>query len=283
MVALVVDPASPNNVYVGTFSKGVFKSTNGGASWEAINNGLNGTIPNILRIDPSNGNVIYAARERRLFKTTNGGANWTELALPSGFIIRGVVIDPSNANTIYAPGIGIVKTTNGGATWTSIEAGLDDRNVNDFVIDPSKKDVVYTATRQGGVFISTNGGQKWKQVNQGIQGLIVLVIAIDPSNPEIVYAGTTASSIFKREFKLPQIQSAVFTAPKNLTISGRNFGSSPRVIINGKDRSDFVTSVSDTSIQLKGKAKKLKIKSGDNTLQVIITDGTESNVFTLKF
>src|SRR5262249_21599912 len=78
----------------------------------------------------------------------------------------------------------------------------------------------------------------------------------------------------------PFIDSAGFDGKKTLTISGSQFGSAPQVSINGQDRTDFVASSTDTSINLKGKAKRLGLKSGDNTLQVIDSTGATSDLFT---
>jgi hypothetical protein len=79
---------------------------------------------------------------------------------------------------------------------------------------------------------------------------------------------------------LPEITGVGFEG-KKLTIQGARFGSNLRVIINGADRSGFITSTSETTIQLKGKKKKLGLKSGENTVQVIDANG-ESNMFILR-
>lgn len=79
----------------------------------------------------------------------------------------------------------------------------------------------------------------------------------------------------------PSISSVTYDGKKKLKISGAKFGSSPRVLINGDDQSSFINSASDGSIQLKGKSKKLGLKSGDNSVQVIDASGAASNLFTL--
>lgn len=79
------------------------------------------------------------------------------------------------------------------------------------------------------------------------------------------------------------ISSVVFDGKKKMTIEGIKFGSSPHVFINGTDRTDHISSGSDTEIKLKGKAKKLGLKSGDNAVQVTDAIGNASNVFILKF
>ena len=80
----------------------------------------------------------------------------------------------------------------------------------------------------------------------------------------------------------PAISSVVLEGKKKTIISGIKFGSAPRVLINDTDQSDYINSVSDTEIRLKGKTKKLGIKSGDNTIQVIDASGAESNRFIVR-
>jgi minor extracellular serine protease Vpr len=80
----------------------------------------------------------------------------------------------------------------------------------------------------------------------------------------------------------PSINAIEFDGKKKVKITGSEFGNAPRVLINDSDQTDFISSVSDTKIQLKGKAKKLGLKSGDNTVQVIDASGAASNIFILK-
>jgi hypothetical protein len=194
-----------------------------------------------------------------------------------------MVIDPANPSTLYLAGVGgVFKSTDSGVSWRTIRAGISDPNLHCLAIDPSRPNILYAGTSIGGLFMSSDGGEKWQLANDNLLPFLIWTLAVDPVNPNLVYVGTFGGSVYKREFRFPEISSAVFAAPKKLTISGRNFGNAPRVIINGLDRSDFLVDSSDTAIQLKGKAKKLKLKSGDNTIQVIRADATESQVFILK-
>jgi len=79
----------------------------------------------------------------------------------------------------------------------------------------------------------------------------------------------------------PTITDVWFDGGKNVVISGQRFGNNARILINGVDRTDFLRSASDSEIKLKGKAKKLGIKSGANTVQIIDASGTTSNIATL--
>lgn len=106
------------------------------------------------------------------------------------------------------------------------------------------------------------------------------VVDID-RNPRQAYR--TLTTAFEAAHRLPpEITTANFNGAKKLIISGNRFGNAPRVIINNLDKSEFVTSSSDTTIQLKAKKKKLGLVDGDNRLQIIDANTGASNVFTLR-
>src|SRR5438874_1144866 len=79
--ALAIDPVTPTTLYAGTDSNGVFKSTNGGASWSAVNTGLTAKTVSILAVDPQTPATLYAATQSGwsgvVFKSTNGGGSWS--------------------------------------------------------------------------------------------------------------------------------------------------------------------------------------------------------------
>ena len=82
--ALQIDPTRPGTLYVGTvaddFSGGVFKSTNGGGSWTAMNAGLTNPLVNAFAIDPTSPGTLYAGTGGGgVFKSTNGGGSWTAM------------------------------------------------------------------------------------------------------------------------------------------------------------------------------------------------------------
>jgi hypothetical protein len=80
----------------------------------------------------------------------------------------------------------------------------------------------------------------------------------------------------------PVINSATFDGRKTLTVSGVRFGDNPQVVINWVDRSGAMKKISDISISLRGKAKKLGLKPGDNSVQVYTSNGSASNVITFR-
>ena len=115
--ALALDPTNTSTLYAGTLGSGVFKSTDMGANWLAINNGLTNLDIFALAIDPTDTSTLYAG-------TINFG--------------------------------GVFKSTDMGADWVAINNGLTNTNVFALVIDPNDTSTVYAGTR-GGVFYLTPG------------------------------------------------------------------------------------------------------------------------------
>jgi photosystem II stability/assembly factor-like uncharacterized protein/methionine-rich copper-binding protein CopC len=199
--SLAIDPKNTNVIYAGT-DEGVFKSTDGGAFWSAINNGLQFCIgvPS-LAIDPKNTNIIYAGTENEysirhsgIFKSTNGGAFWSVINNRLSFEgVSSLAIDPKNTNIIYAGIYGdtVFKSTNGGASWSRIGTGVRHCWIYSLAIDPTNTQVIYAGTDEG-VFKSTDGGAFWSAINNGLIGwesTSVRSLAIDPKNTNIIYAG----------------------------------------------------------------------------------------------
>ena len=194
IMAIAINPTNTQMIYAG--GSGVFKSTDGGSTWRAANNGLTNTRVYSLAIDPTNTQTIYVGTGRGVFKSTDGGSSWN----PTGLIDINVVslaIDPSNTQVIYA-GVGssVFKSSDGGLTWSAISNGLKDGEVNSLVIDPSNTQVIYAGTSDiagvgSGVFKSTDGGSTWSQMSNGLTNSWVNSLAIDPANTQVIYAGTS--------------------------------------------------------------------------------------------
>jgi photosystem II stability/assembly factor-like uncharacterized protein len=178
--ALAIDPTNAATLYAGLddtpmysndgtiqpVQGGVFKSTDGGVSWNCV--GLTGAAVNLLVIDPAHPNVLYAATEgnygaprgfRGLFKSTDSGANWSAInpglagVIDVGYNMTAIVIDPSNSNIVYAgvAGGGVFKSSNGGANWSPFNGGLANLDVRVLAMAPGSRHTLYAGTA-GGVF-----------------------------------------------------------------------------------------------------------------------------------
>ncbi len=153
--ALVLDPAHPKVLYVGTAS-GVYRTSNGGGSWTPRTTGM-GPLPILaLAIDPADGNSVYAAVSAspfHVFKTTDAGASWTDVSGPANVVA--LAVDPLRPSNVYAATpSGVSKSRDGGASWSGIDVGLTDRTVDTLGVNPLQPARVYTGTRGASVFVA---------------------------------------------------------------------------------------------------------------------------------
>ena len=106
-----------------------------------------------------------------------------------GGYVRALAIDPGNSQILYAgtKGGGVFRSNNRGEYWHEKNAGLGDKNILSFAINPVHNDTVYVGT-ENGIFFSADSGNTWKST--GLPNCQVNSIAIDPENTNIVYAAT---------------------------------------------------------------------------------------------
>lgn len=161
--------SSAHTLYAGGVTGGVFKSTDGGESWKALNDLMPNINVNTLAQDPKNNNVIYAGTGERyggfkgagIFKTEDAGANWTALDNSSDiWFVNKIVVSPNNSDVIYAATSGIVsaglkKSVDKGITWTKIHS---DYSVDVAVVNKDGTDYVYGYSEWKGLIVSFDGG-----------------------------------------------------------------------------------------------------------------------------
>jgi len=193
-----VDPTNPDLVYVAAFGhhaapnpdRGVFRSKDGGKTWEKVlyRDDKTGAID--IALDPNNPHVLYAALWEAfrnshmmssggpgsgLFKSTDGGDHWTEISrnpgLPKGVLGKiGVSVSGADSNRVYAQveaeDGGFFSSDDAGATWKLV---TQDRNLRQRAFyythvfaDPKNKDLVYELNV--GFMKSTDAGKTWTQL-----------------------------------------------------------------------------------------------------------------------
>ena len=189
IMTLAVDPSAPTTLYAGTMVGG-YKSTDGGASWVAMNMPPLAIPVNELVIDPLNPAVLYAATGSGLFESNDRGNTWTTTGFGSTEL-NAIAIDPETPTTLYAGNwIGVFKSRDGGATWVqTVNVGG-----NYLAIAPSATSTIYTGGEDG-LFKSTDGGTTWASIGPVNSG--VWCLAIDPVAPSILYAGTYGGGVFR--------------------------------------------------------------------------------------
>ncbi len=217
VVTLVVDPVVPAIAFAGTTGSGVFKTTDGGASWAIANAGLPTDNVLVLAIDPATHSTLYAGTDAGVFKSTDGGQSWAAAnggldGAPS-IVVNALAIAPGSPITLYAgTSAGVFKTTNGAASWTSINAGLSGLAARVITVDPTASSTVYIAVDDNvsyvnyGVFKSTDGGTSWAKIYTtpvGVDDFLdpvgdappITALAIDPRSPSRLYLVVAFSQV----------------------------------------------------------------------------------------
>jgi autotransporter-associated beta strand protein len=223
VTALAADPSNPNIYYAGAAGGGVWKTTDGGSSWEPLTDSQATLNTGAIAVAPNNPNVIYvgtgeadnsplAYYGRGVLVSTNGGATWT-LTGNTGTpnfnqrTISQIAVDPTNSQIAYVAvtavgqntgtnGTGIFKTTNGGTSWTNTTATISGTApFTDIKIDPANSQHLLAAVGGGvtpsGVYVSTNGGTSWVAQGGGLPtgtSLNWTRVAFAPSNSQVIYA-----------------------------------------------------------------------------------------------
>ncbi len=231
---VTLDPKNPLTLWVGSgennsqrsvgYGDGVYKSKDGGKTWENMGLKASEHIAKIL-IDPRDSNVVYVAAQgplwgpggdRGLYKTTDGGRTWkTVLTVSEHTGVTDLVMDPRDPDVLLAatyqrrrhvwtlidggPECGLQRSTDGGKTWKQITAGLPKEEMGriGLALAPARPDTVYAvveaANKGGGFYRSLDGGANWEKRSDYVTGSpqYYQELVVDPLNPERVYAMDT--------------------------------------------------------------------------------------------
>lgn len=233
---IALAPGNPDVIWVGTgesnvrnsvsFGDGVYKSTDGGATWNHMGLKESERISAIV-INPHNTDIVYVGAlghafgpndERGVFMTTDGGKTWTKtLYIDNQHGVSDLEIDPSNPNILYA-GMwsfdrkpwthrsgsekgGLYKSIDGGRTWNKLTNGLP-KMIGRIGVRaaPSNPNVVYAITeaKEGTLYRSDDRGENFRMVskNENIvsRGFYYTTVRVNPTNENHIYA--VASTLF---------------------------------------------------------------------------------------
>lgn len=234
--AITIDPSNHQTIWVGTgdlnisgypfIGDGVYKSTNGGITWQHMGLAAQSIVSKII-VDPANSNVVYAAtmgipffesNERGLYKSTDGGLTWNQkLFVGTDAGIIDMVINPADPQVLYAaswnrirnnqqsivygPDAHIYKSTDNGNNWTQLTNGLPAFNTCRIGLaissqNPQKLYAIIIDTTLGlqGIYKTTNAGSSWSNATgnfdyseMGGQGWYFGKIYVNPTNDNELY------------------------------------------------------------------------------------------------
>jgi len=228
--ALAVDPHDPNKIFAAVLGhpygpneeRGIYRSTDGGATWSKVLYKDANTGGSDVQIDPTNPSVVYASLWEAtlgpwedgnsyegsgggLFKSTDGGDTWKPLkkGLPDGLVQIQVALSASDPNRLYATlstagegaygsgaGLGIYRSDDAGESWSkatddprpALKIGGGDLPVPR--VDPKNPDVLYSASIV--TERSTDGGKTWMSLRGAPGGDDYQNLWINPENPSII-------------------------------------------------------------------------------------------------
>jgi len=176
---------------------GIYKSIDGGATWDKINNGLpTGLVGKIdLAVTPANSSVVGAIVEAPnpeggLYWSVDQGKSWEHVSNDKGvqnrpFYYTNLDIDPTNEKIVYSNANPLRKSVDGGRTWVTVQVPHGDNH--DMWINPNYPDL-FIQGNDGGANVTMNGGMTWSsQFNQPTTE--VYQVEVDDQHPYWLYAG----------------------------------------------------------------------------------------------
>jgi photosystem II stability/assembly factor-like uncharacterized protein len=213
--------------YAGTAGGGIWKSVDGGMSWENISDSIHMASVGAIAVDAHNDKMVWAGAgetnprndvipESGLYRSKNGGRSWKPVNLPDAQDISRIVLDPKDSQHVvvgvlgdpFAPNThrGVYVSFDGGATFSRTLYISKQSGVSDIAMDPSDPNVLYAgiwhlvrrpwtltsgSATDDGLFKSTDGGKTWTRLSgHGLpSGAIGRIgLAVAPSKPSRVYA-----------------------------------------------------------------------------------------------
>lgn len=220
-------PGKPDLYYFGAAGGGVWKTTNGGNSWENISDGYFGGSIGAVEVAKSDHNVIYVGGGEKtvrgnvssgygVWRSVDAGKTWEQAGLEKTRHIPRLVTHPNDYNIVYAAVLGniykpteergVYKTTDGGKNWKKILFANPQAGAVDLIMDPNNPRVLYASTwnvqrtpyslSSGGdgsaLWKSTDNGETWTEIsrNKGFPAdtLGIIGVTVSPANSNKVYA-----------------------------------------------------------------------------------------------
>lgn len=218
-------PGDPAVYYVGAAAGGVFKTTDGGATWKAIFTKQGSASVGAIALAPSNPNYIWVGTGEAnirndvidgdgIYFSPDAGHTWKFMGLGGAGQIARIIVDPANPNIVFAGVLGhawapneergVFRTEDGGKTWKKVLFVNASTGVSDLAMQPGDPKVLYAGMWEarrypwtmvnggasGGIYRSTDGGDTWTKLAKGLPAgdLGRIALAVAPSNPTHVYA-----------------------------------------------------------------------------------------------
>ena len=195
-------PGDASTFYFGAAAGGVWKTTDGGATWLPLTDGTPISSVGAIAIAPSNHNIIYVGTGEAaprgdmtygdgVYRSDDGGKTWSHVGLKDTRQIGALIVDPGNPDIVLVAALGhafgpnaergVFRTTDGGKSWTRVLYKDEQTGAIDVSFDPRNSSIVFAALWQArrqpwefssggpgsGLYRSTDGGVSWKHLTGG--------------------------------------------------------------------------------------------------------------------
>ncbi|MBK7991953.1 MAG: glycosyl hydrolase [Blastocatellia bacterium] len=218
----------PNTIYIGAAGGGIWKTTNGGATFKPIFDKHTQSI-GAIAIDQSRPNIIWVGTGESctrnsvsvgtgIYKSSDGGENWQLMGLEKSERISKIIVDPKTPDTVYVAVVGqlwnssedrgLYKTTDGGKKWEKVLYVDENTGCSDIAIDPQEPNRLYAGMWQfrrqpwsfssggagSGLYRSLDAGKTWSKVTKGMpEGILGrIALAVSPARANVIYANIEA-------------------------------------------------------------------------------------------
>jgi photosystem II stability/assembly factor-like uncharacterized protein len=192
LLTMVFAPSDPDDVYIGTVDKGVYRSLDNGTSWIPV--GLGGNNIRSIAVDPTDPALVYATTDYygSLKYSTDGGDSWKDANLQANFY--SVATSTFKSGTVYVgTSSGIYNYNHQSDTWTAL--GLSGQTVTSVAVDINHPGVLFAGTTNGAYYTKDNG-ITWIYVDNQLSGQTILSISFDKTDPQLVYFSTKTHGIY---------------------------------------------------------------------------------------
>lgn len=201
---------SEDNIYAGSGSGKVYRSTNRGTSWTVVNNGL--PVVYFIKTVAISGNNIFVGGVKGIYLSTDNGNNW--ISVNNGLTdsnITSLLIKDSNifAGTNTK---GVFLSKNNGLSWTNVSNGLCSCSIFFDVMTVIRNEYIFIGTSNG-VYLSNNDGNNW--IYTGLSNDNIQSLAFDSIN---IYAGTWSHGVWKCPLSNFGINSSINEINKNINL-----------------------------------------------------------------
>jgi len=196
------NPINSNVILGETQNGGIFRTTNGGSSWNSATSGIS-SGENVAWVapivaHPTTDGTFYTARQR-VYRSTNNGGSWSAVSgnVNGSSSVREMAISKSNPQILYATsGSNIFLSTDGGSTFTNKTSGLPSRTITSVNVHPTDENIAlltFSGFGTNKVYKTTNLGNSWFSINGDLPNSPVndgFIYTDDLLNPNTYFVGT---------------------------------------------------------------------------------------------